>query len=332
MAENLYSWNKTLKFSWGHIVAFVALIFMSFIAYMGAFYDSAGNFVDSAILVGVIDVALLVTFIGAQVMKGIDEKFGRYIVIERILIVLCIPAFILAFLPYNHFWTVYDKNDEISQKFSTAVTQARDMFTEFDEYSDQRIENYSSCLDTISNIDEMTKANLLHTLELQLKSENSTNLQNEAKTWLNQTASDLSVWDAFLIGNIPMVKEAFKSWNSELCKISEPILTYESAAMYDASSQRLNATLDSLGELTAIYQGKHGISVIAIVTAALLALMLLFPYLLQSRNTKAAGYYGLFKFNKKGNDNDPWLSATPTSTTNTQRQPQSSDDIYSGTF
>ena len=104
--NNQYSWNKTLKFSWGHIIAFVAIIFLSYVMYMGAFYSNGGDFMQAAIVVAVLDFFLLLTFIGAQVLKGSDTHFQRSLVIERILIVLCPFAFVAAMVSYNHFWNV----------------------------------------------------------------------------------------------------------------------------------------------------------------------------------------------------------------------------------
>lgn len=58
MQQNKYSWNKTLKFSWGHIVAFISLIFISYVTYMGAFYQNGGDFVFAALKVGLLDTSL----------------------------------------------------------------------------------------------------------------------------------------------------------------------------------------------------------------------------------------------------------------------------------
>ena len=42
--NNKYSWNETLKFSWGHIIAFLAIIFISYVCYMGNFYQKSADF------------------------------------------------------------------------------------------------------------------------------------------------------------------------------------------------------------------------------------------------------------------------------------------------
>jgi hypothetical protein len=56
---------------------------------MGDFYSNGGNFSAAAIKVFIIDIILLITFFGAQILKGTDGKFNRSIIIERILIGLC---------------------------------------------------------------------------------------------------------------------------------------------------------------------------------------------------------------------------------------------------
>lgn len=77
--------NETLKFSWGHIIAFVALIIISYLSFMGITYLTNGNFLYAGIGVLIIDVLIILFFIIPQILKGTDEKFRRKIIFERIL-------------------------------------------------------------------------------------------------------------------------------------------------------------------------------------------------------------------------------------------------------
>ncbi len=151
METNNYSWNKTLKFAWGHIIAFVALIFISYIAYMGEFYSNGGNFLAAVAKIFVIDICILITFIGAQILKGTDEKFRRSMIKERILICLCPVAFIGSMIPYNHFWNVYSERNQIEEKFTSAISKSKQMFYDYDLYADNRIANYDRYLTNIIN-------------------------------------------------------------------------------------------------------------------------------------------------------------------------------------
>lgn len=78
--------NEQLKFSWGHIIAFLALIVLSYITFVGVTYKTDGNFMKASIAMIVIDIVLLVFFIGAQMLKATTKKFAKRIWIERIFI------------------------------------------------------------------------------------------------------------------------------------------------------------------------------------------------------------------------------------------------------
>ena len=94
----------------------------------------------------IIDILLLCTFIGAQIYKGTDEKFKRSIIIERILICFCPIAFCWMMLTYNHFWTVLGQHEGIETKFNQAINKSKQLFTEYNTYANNRIENMISFL------------------------------------------------------------------------------------------------------------------------------------------------------------------------------------------
>ena len=76
--------NEKLKFSWGHIIAFVAMIVISYFSFLGLTYLTDGNFIFTGIGVVVIDVIIAFAFLGAQIAKGAKKKFERHIITERV--------------------------------------------------------------------------------------------------------------------------------------------------------------------------------------------------------------------------------------------------------
>lgn len=358
MNNNKYSWNETLKFSWGHIIAFVALIFISYVTYMGDFYSNGGDFKSSAIKVFVIDILLIVTFIGAQIYKGADEKFDRSIIIERILICLCPIAFLWAMIPYNHFWSVFSERNQIEPKFTSAIEKSRQMFVNYDQYSKDRIAKYSDSLSSIvankenarttylnagfsDANDNMVKENYINTLRLQLLSQNTDSLKTSALQWIDEANQGASVWNAFLVGNISMISDAIESWNQKLYEVSVPVLNNEpkdnthTVAPFDPDRESFKAANKELSDLRNLFVNSSGISLYTIITAILLILMLLFPYFLQKRNTRATGLYSLIsvsqtanvkKHTRKNNVEDSSFNNTD------YGKIQASDDIYGGTF
>ena len=352
MSDNKYSWNETLKFSWGHIIAFVALIFISYVAYMGDFYSNGGDFKSSALKVLLIDVGLIFTFIGAQIYKGIEEKFNRSIIIERILICLCPVVFVLAMIPYNHFWSVFEDREKIEPMFASAVEKSRQMFVEYDKYSEKRILSYSQFLsDVIANKEEdrqtylkvgftdvndkLVQESYVTTLKLQLLSQNTDSLRISALKWIDDTNHGVSVWNAFLVGNIALISDAIEGWNQKLYEVSVPVLSNETVdstrkvVPFDQNRETFKVANNELNSLCSFFVNKKGISFYTIISGCLLFLMLLFPYFLQKRNEKAKGYYSLIPKLKKTNKQ---LIVEKDSVVDDQSEDHSSNDIFGGTF
>lgn len=374
MPNNNYSWNQTLKFSWGHIIAFLALIFISYIAFMGEYYLSGGNFSCSVLRVFIIDVFLLATFIGAQILKGKDEKFARSIVIERILIFLCPFAFLFAMVSYNHFWTVFSEREQIEANFNKSIVGAKQMFTDYDEYSKKRISSYTETLyqiifnkykyRNIYNLSEFNSSNeqtkvesYVLTLKLQLQSQNTDSLRTVALEWIGDANQGASVWNAFLIGNIEQIKRAIDNWHATLKEYSKPVLSNETATgntvmPFDENGKSIEASTTGLNSLKDIYSKSNGVEMNTVITGIILFLMLLFPYLLQKRNTRAEGLYFLIpRMKAKSNlkhhnstrhvfknqnpndivedDEDDVITPTPK---NDSRIERDKDDLFSGTF
>ena len=349
MTENNYSWNQTLKFSWGHIIAFVALVFISYVTYMGEFYKNGGDFMSSAIKVLLLDIALLITFIGAQIYKGTDEKFNRSILIERILICLCPIAFLWAMLPFNHFWTVFSSREKIESGFSSSIEKSKQMFENYEQYTTERISSYDKLLQNAivnkendktsyakagfkGTNDVTMKQIYVETLILQLQSQNIDSLKNSAIRWIDDANQGATVWNAFLIGNIDKISDAIEGWNKVLVEVSQPILSNESSSTkpFDADMTSCNAVKSELKQLQNMYTQSSGINLNTIWMGLVLFLMLMFPYFLQKRNTRATGLYSLLPTSSSQRSIN---KEEPRSDDNNQNMNNFSDtDIYGGTF
>lgn len=69
--------DEQLKFSWGHIIAFLALIFISYITFVGVVYRTDGDFTKAAVTMVVVDIVLVVVFIGSQMAKATAHKISK---------------------------------------------------------------------------------------------------------------------------------------------------------------------------------------------------------------------------------------------------------------
>ena len=289
--------NKTLKFSWGHIIAFIALIFISYVSFMGITYLTDGDFLYAGIGVFVVNLFLIIFFIVPQGLKGADERFSQKIVVERVLIFLSPIMFAGLMIPYAHFWTVFEKRGEVETTFSESIKTTKQMFTSYEDYANSRIKEYDEML-AHAKVSEVERSNKVEALRLQLVDGNYNELKNSAFEWVDN-AAEATVWNAFIMGNIKEIEDAIGKWNSSLNTFSSKIMSDEPEDVepFTSSVQSVVVAKNNLENLRSVYTAMEAPTIIAIAVGILLYMMLLFPYIIQSRNTKSV--YRLFGYAKK---------------------------------
>ena len=279
--------NVKLKFSWGHIIAFLAMIFISYVSFMGLTYITGGSFIFAGIGVFVVDLLLFVFFIVPQFLKGTDVRFNRKIRWERALIYMSIPMFLLVMAPFAHFWAVFQNKTEIEEGFDTAVTKIEELFYSYESYAQDRIDSYAVMLDSLV-AEPISRQNRLEALRLQIVEDNFVALQEGALEWINM-AKGVTVWNVFMIGNVDMVNDAIDNWHAGLASFSEKKLQYEKEDVeaFSSENEGVLAAKNQLAVLREQFTTPGFPSWIAFPLFILMYFMMLFPYIIQRRNTKS---------------------------------------------
>jgi uncharacterized protein (UPF0333 family) len=303
--------NDRLQFSWGHIVAFIALIAVSYTSFVGLTYLTDGDFKSAAIGMGIIDVTFLIFFIGAQQLKSSGVKMAKKIILERVLIFLSPVVFIVGMIPMSHFWTVTSQNDSIVKIFTQAINNSKNLFTDYETYSQNRISQYkkglSDVLSTRTNnianfrsigFEEgnysIQKDNMVTTLQLQLLSVNYDSLKVAANSWIDHANQGASTWNVFILGNTREIKSAVISWENQLQLASNKTLSNEKVVCNVSSftSGAANRAVKGIEQLTQTFITFRAPNAKSYIFGCIIYLMLLFPYMLQDRHTKSI--YTLF--------------------------------------
>ena len=277
--------NRKLRFSWGHIVAFLALIFIAYVVFMGATYYTAGNYYVGLITMGCCVLLIVLTILGAQVLKGVDKKFHRSIVWERIL-VSCSPFIILIVgIPFTHFWTVQSSEGQIIQQFEESIKASMSIFSDYESYSDSRIEQLKSSLATKIK-DEQFINNRIDELSLYLKGSTTKSIE-EAKGWIYKVGNSPSIWNVFLFGNISTIEGSIEQWTESLNAISQKSISSETDVdSFSTANIHKDKALNGLKELKKMYKKGKAPNVLAITTLLICYLMLLCPYFIQERHSR----------------------------------------------
>ena len=297
--------NEKLQFSWGHIISFLALIAVSYISFVGYTYLTNGNFTYALIGMGLTDIFYILFFIGAQQMKASGVKMKRKIIWERIFIFGSPIVFIAGMISMSHFWTVRSQNEEIVETFKKSINSSKQLFTDYEEYSNQRIETYQNNLTQIivnksSNPQTFKNAgfedskasiqrdNMVETLRLQLLSQNYDSLKTVANKWIDDAAQGASTWNVFLLGNTQEIKAALGNWENQLKSFSAKQMSNEAllGEVEHFQSNGAKNAIEGIDSLTSSFITQHFPTLAAIIFGLIIYLMLLFPYFIQDRHTK----------------------------------------------
>ncbi len=277
--------NEKLSFSWGHIIAFFALIVISYFSFLGSTY-LFNNTIGEIICVVVVNILLITFFIGAQQFKSVDRDFTKKIKWERMLFFMAPFILAVAMVPAAHFWTVFDNRDNIESKFSTAINNSKEMFSQYEKYAQERIDSYSAKVNKTRS-SAVRKADKKLALTLQLNGENYVKLKELSVEWINK-ASDATVWNASMIGNIQTINNAVTKWHSQLVEFTRHMMTEEEElTIFDANESCLNAITGSLDEIKNEYKTLSAPNLYAILMYILSYILLIFPYWVQRRNVKS---------------------------------------------
>lgn len=302
--------NEQLKFSWGHIIAFLALIIISYITFVGVTYKTDGDFTKAAVAMVAIVIVLFVFFLGAQMMKATPRKFARCIWVERVFVFGSPVVFFFCLMPYFHFGTVQSKDEEIVKHFTDAISASKQMFADYDGYSMERISNYDHMLGRVitnksihpdefaacgfsNGKENIQRANMVKALRLQLISENYDSLKTEATKWIESSSNGATTWNVFLLGNTKEIKTAIHDWNVQLREFAnhkmnnEEFNGYNVVKPFEEVSGSLYSVDRGLDGLTTMFTETSSPPLGSIFGAFVLYFALLFPYFLQDRHTKS---------------------------------------------
>lgn len=303
--------NETLKFSWGHIIAFLALIALGYISFVGYSYLSAGNFFFAIAAMVATIIVFFAMFMGVQWLKADGNKIDRKFLWERIIVFASPLIFVGCLVGFAHFWTIKNQEDQIVEEFLASINNSRQLFSDFENYANNRIADYDATLSKViagkkrnsskyqslgfkEGFESAQKNNMIEVLKLQLLSDNYTKLKNEANQWIDKANNGASTWNVFLIGNTREIKSALINWEKDLIEESKPKVAGEE--IYGpveefVSNGAINAA-ESLDSMSATFDKWKFPVWQAFFFGAIIYFLLLFPYFLQPRHGRqvAAGF------------------------------------------
>lgn len=315
--SNSFSFNQTFKFSFAHIISFVAMLLIGYGVFMGLCYWWGGEFYKA---LGAALGAMAVILGGIyfmQMLKAAERDFDKKLRRERAVVGLFVLVCLGLFLPYNHFWLVHSQSDVLEAKFTGALDRGKEMFNSYDSYADTRQEAYRQHLDTLARDgirtayssygDDKTVFPILQSAaHMRLLPSNYDALRSEAEKWIDESLAGFSPFNVHLLGNLDEIERAIGNWHSTLSSYANYRLVAEADPVqgFDPSSAYFTASKQQLEEIRRVCTEASGVSIIAILTGLILFALLSLPYHLQGRHTKARTHYAFWRAIPSGQSAD----------------------------
>lgn len=281
--------HEKLKFSFGHIFAFLALIYISYTIFTGVTYYLDGEYLVAGGVAIVVAMVILSLLFWLQLLKSVNQRFEKYIKQERVALVMLTVACVAAFIPYSHFWTVKSHEQEIENSFNQYLQTSEQLFADYDEYSNTRISQYENYLSALKG-DNTTYLALQKGLRLQLRPQTFEKLENSVQEWLSSSEGMVSVWNIFLIGNIGNLCESMAQWHSKMHEMSVPKMSGESYAVKSEVFDRtgtVEVTVNNLRGIVPWFTTPQMPNMKAWLSGLLAFFMLYLPWIIQRRSPKS---------------------------------------------
>jgi len=295
--------HEKLKFSFGHIFAFLALIFIGYVSFTAVTYFLKGNYLIGGIVGIGIAVLLLIMLFWLQLLKSVNQKFEKYIRQERVVLFVFTILCFVSLIPYSHFWTIKKHEEEIVSSFKNAFLTTSSLFDEYNKYFEVRVKSYNNYLQSLDSLDAISSITLQKGMRLQLKPDKYIELDADVKDWVKDSEKGISIWNVFIIGNTNDICNSLISWADLLRKQSSVSFLNEKpeySSTYD-KTQIVRNVVEKLKANESFFTEFKCPVPLAWVTGVIAVFFLYLPWLIQRRSPKSlVTIWGKRKIRKQG--------------------------------
>lgn len=316
------------KFSLADVIGVLAALAFGFVSFMGANFLNIDNekvwgmpHTTGCIIIGFVCALLLFSSaFGAKHLKSTDRNFKTCFVLEVILLILFV-IFAIFFAsnsaPFPHYFKVNEQESEINSKLKTSITQAENMFIEYETYAKNREYNYKNKLQSVANACMINQrqcaafgfdvvSNIPYSEQIDTKmftvhahlfpsnySDTVTHngIKDVATKWLQEAKINTSSWKPIgIVGVVNEIEKNSNDWLNTLVQLSQVPEKFEQVESF---SYKL-----SFGEVRNYFKLVSSPPVFAIIFAVLAYMLIILSWFVAKRSTRFPGLKILFGLSK----------------------------------
>lgn len=278
------------KFNYAFVFSIMVLLVFSYITFLGLVYWKAGEIVLPILLT----LALIAIIIGCVYVMCLSKatRWKRIGTIGQVFFgLIVLVTLIAAAYPFTNYLRVLADSEEIAQKVEATCDAAEKLDVAYEEYVNERVENYRSnlaligkgksinptrykeCLGGASGAtDEAKIAALSKSLNNKLYPDSTAEVVMERHELLN-SARNANVLNPLMPSNIKKIGEQVGDWVNNYKELSS--ISYKGE---DAASFTYEDFDNQLSQLTETYTKFHRPSFFSIVISLICFVIMMLPY------------------------------------------------------
>ena len=266
------------KFTLAEVFTLLTALGFGFICFLSINFYTLGDTTGSVLMAIIIAFTLAITAFGAKQLKRTRGNFKTKFIMEVACLLLFTCAFIFfAYSPFPHYWVVSEQKHEIQSKLATSISQAQNMFSEYERYAINRETLYRNRLRSVAAAkstnpsryseygfenngiaDNIQIENKMFTVHADLFPTNFKEMKSVDSTWIAEAQNIVESWKP--IGIVSVVKDVEQNSNDWLSKLTELSKVREKGEnttdfTYELSFTDVKTHFTSLGEPTPLSIG-----------------------------------------------------------------------------
>jgi hypothetical protein len=303
---------KPSKFSLADVLTVLTAVSYGYICFLGQNFLTMGNTFKSIIVALIITVALTCTAFAAKLLKRTSHQNKTSFILEGGAILLfSILMVFFSYYSFPHYFNVTERKEEIQSELQKSITQAEDMFNEYEAYVQRRVGRYQENLQntiTFGNPEELRKYRFIDPNQMpfnrqvahkikNLKDElfpshysdtvNKKGIKEAATLWLERAHNFTEKWRPIGIVNIVNdVEVNSNNWLTQLITFSQ----VREDGVNDVFPYSLK-----VWEVKTYFTESGGPTRLSFALSAAAYLLMLFSWIIAKRHSRGAGMLGILK-------------------------------------
>jgi hypothetical protein len=240
---------KQSNFSLADLLNLLTALSFGFICFLGENFITLGNTYISIVWATIITITLSGTAFLAKFFKRTSRNFKNSFILEIIVILLFTSLTVFfSYSSFSHYFNVSDKKEEIQKKLQTSITQVENMFTEYEQYAENRKlfyknqlngivaakqirpNDYANCgfeIGIVSDDKQISnKMFTIHTLLFPTNYSDSVSnkgLKEVATEWLLKAKNRTNNWKPGIVNVVNEIDKNSEDWKSQLIGFSQQV-------------------------------------------------------------------------------------------------------------